>query len=493
MTSSILPCNAITRRDVLGLLLILLVAAVLRLGRPDVLHFQYDQAEIATLAQDVASGRAAHLLGQISSAGLPNSPMAHYILVLPFALFKDPKAVTLTIALWNVVGVGLLWLLAHRYIDPRVALVVGLLYAISPAAIEYSRKIWVQNVHTPFILLALLCSLYGFVEGKKWAQAASFPLWLIGLQTHYATWTLLPLAVWPIWLGRRQIDWRAIIIGSVLGLLVVLPFGVGLVQYISQDADAVGDSLSGAPLRLRGKVFYRVLPLLTGGLSIEIERGVIDPGLLWESPLKLLVGLFLGGITLLGLVAVWVRQDWRVWAVPLLLWIVLPVLSFWPNLIGVQTHYFVPLVAGGCLAAGLGAVWLVELTPQPARRIAWGFLSVGLVAMLLIQGVGHFAALEAKSTTDLAGMGIPLRMSLAVRDALASYEDVLIVGGDSTRSGHVVWEALLYHTAESVREVVVADGGIAVLPAGPFAVLTAPLADPFPDGLYESGKAEVFP
>lgn len=503
MSASLFPRNPIHRRDLLALVLILLVAGVLRLGRPDVLHFQYDQAELSSLAQDVASGRAFPLLGQTSSAGLPNAPMAHYILALPFALFKNPQPVTLTVAVWNMIGVGLLWLLAHRYIDPRVAVVAGVLFAMNPAAVEFSRKIWVQNVHTPFILLGLLTGLYGFVEGKKWAQVVSFPVWLIGLQTHYAAWVLLPLAIWPIWVGRRQIDWpanvnwrtnvdwRAVGIGLLLGALVLLPFAVGVLQLVSQDAGVVGDSLGSGPLRLRGKVFYRVLPLFTGGLNVEVERGLVDPGVLLETPLDLAIGVFLAGCTLLGLVAVWLRPAWRTWAVPLLLWVLLPVFAFWPNWTGVYTHYFVPVIPGICLAGGLGAVWLVTRVPARGRQIAWAVLGVILAAVLVIQGMGYFAQLERNSTTVHSKMGIPLRMSLAVRDVLAPYEDVLIVGADSTRSGHVVWDALLYYTAEHVREVVAADGGIAVLPGGPFAVLTAPLADPL--ALYETGDPLTVP
>ena len=60
-------------------------------------------------------------------------------------------------------------------IGRTVALLAGLTYALNPWAILYSRKIWAQDFHTPFVLLGLGLGLYGFIEGKRWAQAACLP------------------------------------------------------------------------------------------------------------------------------------------------------------------------------------------------------------------------------------------------------------------------------------------------------------------------------
>ena len=77
---------------------------------------------------------------------------------------------------------------------------------------------------------------------------------------------------------------------------------------------------------------------------------------------------------------------------------------------------------------------------------------------------------------------------------MADDDDVLILGGESSTSGYQVWHALLYDTASSVREVVVDGAAIAVFPQGPFAVITAPRAAPYPlVGLYDSDAPQGFP
>ncbi|NKB16104.1 MAG: hypothetical protein HC774_03095 [Sphingomonadales bacterium] len=82
----------------------------------------------------------------------------------------------------------LITLLAQRYFSRTVALVTGLTYALNPWAVLYSRKIWAQDYHTPFVLLALLLGLYGFTEdgARSWkrqiAQILCLPLLLFALQ-----------------------------------------------------------------------------------------------------------------------------------------------------------------------------------------------------------------------------------------------------------------------------------------------------------------------
>ncbi len=493
------PTHPITRRDLFWLAAILLAAAVMRLGRPDVLHFKYDQAELLYLAQGVAAGRAFPLLGQMSSAELPNSPMAHYLLALPYAVFHNPPAVTLGIGAWNVVGVGLLWLLAHRYAHPRVAVIAGFAYALNPYAVIYSRTIWIQNLHTPLILLGLLLFLHGYWEGRRPAQAAAIPVFLAGVQIHYAAWTLIPLALGLVWRGRGRINRRALALGLLLGGLVMVPFAVGLAQYAGGDPASLIGAVGGeGPLRLRDKVFVRFLPLLTG-LGIEGVAGEAAPDLLAVDPIPDALWSLVGLFTLLGAVAVVVVRAYRHLAVPLLLWVALPVLAFWPDWTGVYGHYFVPGIPALCLGAGLGAVWLADrLHRLPARlRLAGRAVVYGGLGMaLLSQGAWYFGMLDFVNTHYTPeGFSTPLRYSMQVAAALAPYDDVLILGGQSSYSGVQVWRSLLFETADSVREVVTTAGGVAVLPAdGPFAVLTAPRALPYPGGdLYQTDSPQVFP
>ena len=383
----------ITRRDLLWLALILAVAALLRLGRPDVIHFQYDQATQSILAQDMAAGKALPLLGPESSSGIPHSPMSIYFLVPAFAVTHSVYWVTLGIMLWNVLGVGLLWLIVQRYIHPTVAVLAGLLYAVSPYAVAWSRKIWVPSAHTPYILLGLLLLLVGYYEGRRAAQVAAIPVFVIGVQAHHAAWFLAPLALWIVWLGRKHIAWRMTAVGLALGIGVLLPYAVGLAQHYVGQADSVFQGMGGAPLILRAKVFDRYLPLVTGidvpdlggDATTALQTAVPTPNGLW---------LLLLACAGLGLGATLLKREARPLGVALLLWIVLPPLAFWVNWSGVYWHFFVPMVPGLILAAALGAYALTRLVPDRwalAGRIAvFGLLgSIALSqAVMAFSGVG---------------------------------------------------------------------------------------------------------
>lgn len=503
MTASPFPTHPLARRDLLWLAAILVVAAALRLGRPDVLPFMYDQADLAQLALDLVTGRTVPLLGPQSGQGLPHSPMSAYLLAPVFLLTHNAQVVTLSIGLWNVVGVGLLWLLAARYVDRRVAIVAGFVYAASPFAVQYSRSIWVPTAHTPVILLALLLILYGFHEGKRWAQAASIPVLLIGVQVHYAAWTLLPLAAWLIWLGRANLAWRRVAVGLALGVVVLLPFAVGVYQLTEGNPAALFDSVGdNGPLHLRDKVWTRYLPMVFGQPPEFAREAAPD---LWAlSPaaqgLWALVGVLMVGGGALTLAA----RRWRYLAIPLFLWVVLPLLVFWPNILLVFGHYFIPSLPALALCAGIAVTWLLDgLTALAARFDLPGWAAqagqavvIGMVALALVsQGIGFLGIMDFVNTHYAEGaFSTPLRMSMAVAEALAPYDDVLILGGQTAHSGRQVWQALLYDTASSVREVAITQGGLLVFPAGPFAVLSAPRAAPYPgEAIYQSGSPAIYP
>src|SRR5215207_7801534 len=103
----LLTLHRITRRDMLSLFVIMLIAAVFRLwdgGR--VTEFGYDPATLSILAFDMAGGHSHPLTGIESSAGIPNSPMTVYVLAPLFSLTDDPQVIVTIIAAWNVIGVG---------------------------------------------------------------------------------------------------------------------------------------------------------------------------------------------------------------------------------------------------------------------------------------------------------------------------------------------------------------------------------------------------
>src|SRR5689334_17448270 len=131
MDLSMLKLNTIKQRDWLTLVLVLLIAAMLRLGEAGVVEFFHDEAMLSMLAQDMAAGESFPTVGIISSVGIPNPPVSVYIMALPYVFNNDPLIATLYVALLNVIGVGLLWFIGHRYFSPTTGMITALTYAVS--------------------------------------------------------------------------------------------------------------------------------------------------------------------------------------------------------------------------------------------------------------------------------------------------------------------------------------------------------------------------
>jgi 4-amino-4-deoxy-L-arabinose transferase-like glycosyltransferase len=489
-------------RDSITLLLVLVIAAVLRLGDPQAVEFFHDEAMVSLLAQDLALGEDFPTTGIISSVGLPNPPQAVYVMALSYLFSDDPLLATLYVATLNVVGVGLVWAIGHRYLGRNAGLVAGMVYALSPWAVLYSRKIWAQDFMTPFLLLAIGLGLLGFVERKRWAQVLCLPLLLWTLQIHFAGWALLPLYSVFIWIGwrRKTLDVRALILSAVLSILVMLPYAIGLAQTLSDDPTRLSAALSTADSRaetrtdalLTSNALESTLQF-TSGLGVE---GWIAPqqqtDLLATVPTVSGLWLLLSGLTLLGLIALWVRTRWRWMALLFTAWALLPTMIFSVNWTVFYPHYLIGALPAFALLAGAGTDSLIDGAQQLVggrSRYVRAALLVGVGGILLTQGWWWRGALRYVTTHQIelgagtSGYTTPLRDLLPVRDALTAYTRVVIVNDSDTLTDGLDplfdveparWLAMLRRSADCVQ--VLPRDGFAVVPSMPFAALVTPAA-----------------
>lgn len=496
--------HPLTRRDLYTLLLILFIAALLRFGEAGVVEFFHDDAMLATLAQELAAGEHLPLTGILSSTGIPNPPVSVYIMALPFLLTSDPQVAVLFVMALNVAGVGLLWLLARLHFGRPVALAAGLAYALNPWAVLFSRKIWAQDFHTPFILAALLLGLYGFwSRGERrarheWAQALCLPLLLLGLQIHFAAWALLPLYGLLLWGGCGRLSRRALAASALLAVLVLLPYAAGLASTLQGDptriSDAAARSQAAQGLGLTPDALVYTA-YLAAGAGLETWVAPDRQAHLLEhvpplTPLWSLIGL----AALVGPVALWQSGQRRF--VPLLLvWALLPPLLLVPDWTPVYVHYFIAGLPALALLSGIGLEGMVKvLRGGPQGRV----VALSLFAVILLtQGLWWRALLRYLDTTDIPypGFTTPLHYLNNVRDDLRDDEDVVVVSyGMSWLLHHesAVWPVMLRDSARCVRTLPAA--GYAVLPQGPFAVLVTPDAVPGGvDEFYQTAEVSSHP
>ena len=491
------------RREALQVLLILLLATAMRFGRSDLVEYYHDDAMLATLAMETADGMRLPLTGILSSTGIPNSPASVYLLAVPFSIKADPVFAIHFVMLLNVIGVGLLWRLAYMFANARVAFVAGLIYAINPWAVLYSRKLWAQELHTPFILLGLILLVYGFWQRRTpgnsgreefLAQALGVPLLLIAVQIHFAAWSLLPLVFLVLWVGRRRIIARAAATALFLSVLVLLPYAFGLADTLNRDpfrvSDAIGRSAA-AGIEVDTAPIADVIRLASGtGLEgwlapSQTARLVSHYPTFWQANFVL---VFLAG---LGLFACY-RHSRKV-SVLIALWAFLPVLLLVPGWTPAYVHYLIPSIPALALMTGFGLDTILQRfhAKRTGERLIW----VTLALLLGQQFMQWHAALDyvERQHVDYPGFTVPLSKLLPLRDRLRQADDIVIISQGMSWNRHhevAVWDTLLWDDVSCVRTLI--PQGFAVFPDHAFTVVVAPDAPIEPrDSLYANADPEV--
>jgi 4-amino-4-deoxy-L-arabinose transferase-like glycosyltransferase len=466
----------IRRGEWAALAALLLLAAALRLGAPGITEFKRDEANLSQRASDLVHGRDFPLLGLSSSVGVPNPPISVYLFAIPYALDGSPIAATLFVGGLNVIAVALTWWLARRYYGWRAAIVAGLLYAVSPWGILYSRKIWAQDLLPPFVVATVLTGLLGFGEGKRWVRWVHWPLLALTVQIHYAALILIPLSLLTLALWHEPIRRREMALGLGLAALTVIPAVIGAYQAHLLSLDTIRRGLNantGHPRAITSTALDYAW-FTVAGTDIHSLAGPEQFQHYLDSvpdayPLFKLVPL---GAVLSAAWLVWraVRRRARLTPdVVLVAWLVLPVLAFTWEWTEVAPHYLIPLMPAAYIlcGAGIDAVWQSVRLPEIRRLLVGGGILLVVIAGLQIYltvALLHF--LDEHATPD--GFGTPLHYLLDVRDAVLERnpEDVIVVStGELAPYDEVpaVWGFLL----ERVTSVRFVNGArTAVIPAG---------------------------
>jgi hypothetical protein len=478
------------------LALLVVIAVALRMSWPQISEFKRDEAQLSLLAQDVARGRALPVLGMSSSVGIPNAPMNIYITAIPYLVSSDPAFVTQFFGLTNVLALVLAYVWARRWLGVGLwaaALAFGL-FAVSPWAVIYSRKIWAQDLLPLFSVLTLGAGVRGLLMREsgpwhRWAQALFLPLLSITGQIHYGAFVLIPPALYCIWLGRGRLT-RWFWLGAGVALLLTLPYLIGLAQLIEPtlarvnngDVPAISDPAQTTAVSAQ---IWQYAVLILGGTEIHALAGA-------SAYQDYLTGVPSQAAYALGYVLVSAMAIATLWALRaslkrptdiaptapraqiglLLLWLLTPPLAFTVTWTTLYPHYLIPMLPPAFMLLAWG---LHQCAQRPVVRWTLGAAALAIAGLQVWLLVALAVFVAERAPAD--GFGTPLGDLLPLRAALLSQRlpDVVFDIGEGAigiDERATIWAALLYDLP-SVR---FADAQTQVTPAAG-ALIVRPCAD----------------
>jgi len=391
----------------------LVIAAALRLWRLDLTIFERDEGAIVRVAEGIVRLGSRPLSGPVFSQGTPSAPHFMYLLAPIVALARDPAFISGAIAVANLAGIaGTLWL-GWRAFGPVGGITASLLYAVSPWAVFYARRIWQPDILPPMAVLLFVALDLAVIERRAWWAAVTFPVAVLAVLVHPAFATLLPVLCVPLVLLVIWRRWLPLVLGLGLAACMTVPtllYGaqthwvdVANMRYYSSlhtwiDLEAVRCALVAAtglaaPAEVTAPPFDHALP----AWLVQAGAG--------------LATILLAGALVLGLfLLVRARGATRLRLIGVLLWMLLPVVLTIRHTLPLHTHYFLIAYPAIFLLLGFAAAWLLRRSGIFARSL----VAVCVALLVVLQSVEVTRGLSVAAATYDPCYGRPLNTEQSV-------------------------------------------------------------------------------
>lgn len=312
----------------------------------------WDQSITLNRSLEWIQGGSLPLSSMQSSFGVFNPPLAQYLYAIPLFFTRNITGVVWFIGVFNSLAILLASSAIGRVFGFKLAWWVGILFAVCPWAVFFSRLIWMQSFVPGFAALLFACVLLYFSE-------YSDPKYLLGgalclaaaVQTHLTAVTLIPVLIILFFLvGKANFSVKRILSGCGVFALTFLPFLVFQFQTGFADWHTLRTKLH-IPISVDTQSFRWPVTLIQ-------SRGVY-PGLAFENsitpwpPLRT-VGIHIDALSAallyigVGYGIIFVIRQWKqpakrnlvVGVLTALLWLGVPPLFFIRHTAPVLHYYF---------------------------------------------------------------------------------------------------------------------------------------------------------
>jgi 4-amino-4-deoxy-L-arabinose transferase-like glycosyltransferase len=385
----------VRRPDVLLALLVVAVAAGVRMWHGDLTPFLDDEASLLTRGIELLDTGRLPLVGGTFSIGIREPPLMTLLLAPLLLISRDPVWISACFSIVDAAAALFVYLTARQLAGSFAGLAAGLLYAVMPAAIFFTRHTDYYGLIPFFVALAMLSLVHAWQRRSAAALAVGLVATAFALQLHPLSATLLPVwVVVAILLARRLASYRPFIPALALIALTLAPYLYLQSRSGWQDFEGLLRFLR-APKTTDWNGVENALTLIAGGTyqQLLLPRGQSAPALLvppsgWLPLVLVVVG------------AAWAALRRKGPEIIVIALLALPVLAAVRHAGGVLPYYLLPVLPPAAVLAG----YVLAAVP-------WRAAGALLLAVPLVWQTASYVSFQ--STVAAGGpsssYGMPLR------------------------------------------------------------------------------------
>ena len=432
----------------LYLIAIISIAGLLRMTFPGLTEFKADEARLYASSLHFITNLEIPTHGITSSIGIPNFPISVWLYAAPLTLWKHPYSATIFTGLLNTAALIICWNITKRFWNIRTALIATTLFASSPWAVIFSRKIWAQNTLPLFVGVWALSGLITLHERRKWLTFLHGLLTFCIPQIHFSGLALIPISLINLIIVRKQINWKYFIAGAASAIALASPLAMHFNSNGSLSTLGLLDGLS-IPTNFESLEYYWMFSI---GSDIHSITGPTKyTHFLSSIPNYTAVHWFWTILIIFGCASLLFNNRLHSPATRMLLsWLIVPLLIQYISPFDVHLHYFIVTFPAQYIVAAIGAVELLNILKSRILYITgWSML----FASVLLQTWAIVALLQYVSVHNTPnGYGTPLSMTMTAINKVqhlyskTNSSEVLIIGIGNDPTVHeypAIYSALL--------------------------------------------------